>query len=335
MSGITSEAGAKVNASSGFHVHVDAWNWDTDLMLEIAKVWAKIEVPVLWYLVSPSRRGNSFCKRLDVDDLIMLAEGTLSDRYHSLNHCAFQRHKTMEFRLHNGTAEAQKAIPWVIFCLMLTSAVKQGLTSRDVEPTFNGVMDTIGMNDSATSVIRGARNYLYGRYMHWKEDAERNPSHMPQVPSMNADGFDLETELARRRRQTERRELESRRDNLRHSYSSRHTRFTTANTELPHHSVGNLAAMRPSSVIHLEDFEGGYDAGAWDVPSRSGDGRYAVTLDRETDTLVCNCRGFATHRHCWHTINVARYIAMRRQAAEIEERIREFDHEEVDSQCAG
>jgi hypothetical protein len=93
--------------------------------------------------------------------------------------------------------------------------------------------------------------------------------------------------------------------------------------------------MRPSSVIPIEELEGGYDEGAWDVPSRSGDARFPVTLERETDTLVCTCRGFRTHRHCWHTINVARYIAMRRQAVEMETRLREFEQEEVNGQCAG
>jgi RNA polymerase subunit RPABC4/transcription elongation factor Spt4 len=329
------EAGAKLNASCGFHVHVDAWNWDTNLMLELAKVWAKIEIPVLWYLVSPSRRGNSFCKPLEVDDLVMLAEGRLTDRYHSLNLCAFQRHKTVEFRLHNGTAEAQKAIPWVVFCLMLTNAVTKGLRSRDIEPTFEGVMDAIGMNDGATSVIREAKNYLYGRYTYWKEDAERNPSRTMRIESIDTDGFDLERELTRRRRQAERMELRGRRDTLRSSYYSRHTRFMTANPELPPNSVTNLASMRPSSVISIEEFEGGYDAGAWDVPSRNGDARYAVTLERESDNLVCACRGFRTHRHCWHTINVARYIAVRRQEAEMDIRLREFDQEEVNNQCAG
>ena len=205
--GAANEIGSKVNSSCGFHVHVDAWNWDTALMLEIAKVWAKIEAPVLWYFVSPSRRNNRYCKRFETENLVQLAEGALRDRYHSLNLCAFEAHKTVEFRLHNGTAEAQKAIPWIVFCLMLVHAVKKGLKSRDVEPAFDGVMDAVGMGDGATSLIREARNYLYGRYMHWKEDAERNPVHVPQAQPIDVDGFDLETELERRRRQAERRDL--------------------------------------------------------------------------------------------------------------------------------
>ena len=341
MLGAAGEIGSKVNSSCGFHVHVDAWNWDTGLMLEIAKVWAKIEAPVLWYLVSPSRRNNRYCKRLETDDLAMLAEGHLTDRYKSLNLCAFQRHKTIEFRLHNGTAEPQKAVPWIVFCLMLAHAVKKGLRSREVEPTFDGVMDAVGMDGSATSLIREARNYLYGRYMRWKEDAVRNPSHMPQVPPLDVDSFNLEAELERRRRQAETRDLAGRMESLRYSYGSRHERFTATNPELPPNSIANLAAMRPSSVIPLEEFEAGYDSGTWDAPSRNGEGRYRVTLqpgdagNPGTDCLVCACRGFRTHTHCWHTVNVARFIAMRRQAALLERRIQELADEEVDAQCAG
>ena len=339
--GASNEVGSKVNTSTGFHVHVDAWNWDQGLMLELAKIWAKIETPVLWYLVSPSRRGNRYCKRMETDSLVQVAEGALTDRYHSLNLCAFQAHKTIEFRLHNGTAEPQKAIPWIVFCLMLAHAVKKGLKSREVEPTFDGVMDAVGMDGRATSLIREARNYLYGRYMHWKEDAERNPSHMPQVAIIDVDSFNLEAELERRRRQAERRSLNDSLGNLRFSYGNRHERFTAANPQLPPNAIVNLAAMRPSSVIPAEEFDAGYDSGTWNAPSRNGDGRYRVIFDPgdagdENGSLVCECRGFHSHNHCWHTINVARYIAMRRQAEALERRIQELNEdEEVSSQCAG
>jgi hypothetical protein len=130
-------------------------------------------------------------------------------------------------------------------------------------------------------------------------------------------------------------------ESLRYSYGSRHERFTATNPELPPNSIANLAAMRPSSVIPLEEFEAGYESGAWDAPSRNGEGRYRVTLqpgdagNPGTDSLVCACRGFRTHNHCWHTINVARYVAMRRQAAELERRLQGLAEEEVSAQCAG
>lgn len=46
------EAGP-ANASCGTHVHIDAYNWDRRDMLELAKIWAKIERKVVWGLVSP------------------------------------------------------------------------------------------------------------------------------------------------------------------------------------------------------------------------------------------------------------------------------------------
>ncbi len=159
---------------------------------------------------------------------------------------------------------------------------------------------------------------------------------MPQVPPIDVDGFDLERELERRRRQTERRDLEQSRENLAYSYGNRHERFTAPNPALPPNAIANLAAMRPSSVIPLEEFDAGYDSGTWDAPSRNGEGRYRVNLDTGADSLVCACRGFRTHNHCWHTINVARYIAMRRQAVALERRIQELNEdEEVSGQCAG
>ncbi|MCL4491835.1 MAG: amidoligase family protein, partial [Nitrospirae bacterium] len=55
---IWNDLGGTVNRTCGTHVHIDAWNWDVPHMLELARIWAKIEQKVLWYLVSPSRRGN-------------------------------------------------------------------------------------------------------------------------------------------------------------------------------------------------------------------------------------------------------------------------------------
>ncbi len=116
-------------------------------------------------------------------------------------------------------------------------------------------------------------------------------------------------------------------ENLAYSYGNRHERFTTPNPGLPPNAVANLAAMRPSSVIPREEFDAGFESGTWDAPSRNGEGRYRMSLNTETDSLVCACRGFRTHNHCWHTINAARYIAMRRQAEALERRIQEINED--------
>jgi len=308
---IAKEVGCKVNRSCGTHVHIDAWNWDRELMLELVKVWAKIEIPFVWYLVSPSRRNNSYCKHIDIDFILDLIERpTSSDRYRSLNLAAFSRHKTVEFRIHNGTTSAKKIIPWIIFLLKLTDAVKRGLRHSDITDTsFNGVMDAIGMDSSATSVIRDARNYLYGRYIHWKEDAQNRIDHVPDVtpPVVDGDLFRL------RELENELRNVERVITSIGYSYGIRRHRMTERNAELPANSVQNLASMIPSSVIPAAEFEEGYETGRWSVASRSGNSQFEVVLNQENDTLTCSCRAFRREQHCWHSINVARYIAMRRQ----------------------
>ncbi|GER94841.1 hypothetical protein A45J_2607 [hot springs metagenome] len=322
---IVNDVGTRINKSCGFHVHIDAWNWDTSLMLELAKIWAKIEIPFLWYLVSPKRRNNNFCKAVDTNYLLRLAEGRYPDRYYSLNVSAFHRHRTLEFRLHNGTTDPEKILPWIIFLLKLVDSVKKGLKYSDItDSSFNGITDAIGMDDSAISVVKEARNRLYGRYMHWKEDAERNPNHIPQVQPIDPDS--IEEELQRRARQAERDSLMHRRSGLRWTYSRRTNRLATANSDLPSNSVQNLASriLTSGRVIEESRFRQ-VDETIWAVPSRSEDDReYSVALNPENDTLTCGCRGFRQHGYCYHTINLARFLTVRRQTEEIERRLAEL-----------
>ena len=208
--------------------------------------------------------------------------------------------------------------------LKLTDAVKRGLRYTDISDTsFNAVMDAIGMDASATSVIRDARNYLYGRYMHWKEDAEQNPGHVPNVtpPVIDEDFFRL------RELESEVRNIEQVITSIGYSYGIRRHRMTERNAELPVNSVQNLAFMIPSSVIPAAEFEEGYETDRWSVASRSGNSEFEVVLNREDDTLTCSCRAFRREQHCWHSINVARYIAMRRQIQEHEQRLAEVREE--------
>jgi len=322
---IADEVGCKVNRSCGTHVHIDAWNWDREIKKELLKVWAKIEVPFVWYLVSPSRRNGRYSKVVDEDYLLKVVCGQRlvhDDRYYSLNLRAFERHKTIEFRIHNGTTNSKKIIPWIIFCLKLVDAVKRGLKHTDITDTsFNAVMDAVGMDDSATSVIWDARNYLYGRYMHWKEDAEQNPHHVPDVipPVVSGNIFRL------RELENELRDIESLIYSSGIRYIQRRYRVTERNEELPANSVQNLANMIPSSVMRAENrLREGFERGVWTVPARTGNREYEVTLSREDDTLTCSCSAFRRENYCWHTINVARYIAIQRELQELERRAEEI-----------
>ena len=74
-------------------------------------------------LVAPSRLNNSYCKAVSPQRAEANAErirnGEVSDiqgdRYQSFNLQAFDRHGTLEIRLHQGTLNGTKAIAWAKF----------------------------------------------------------------------------------------------------------------------------------------------------------------------------------------------------------------------------
>lgn len=293
--------GSIVNASCGTHVHIDAWNWDERHMVELSKIWAKIEQKVIWFLVSPSRRNNRYCTRIDRNYIVGLAGNgsIILDRYSSLNLSAFHRHRTIEFRIHNSTTDTRKIIPWIIFLLKLTDAVKKGLTHRDIEPSIEGVFDALGMGNSATSVIRHARQYLINRHNYWKEDAERNPSRMPEQVEIDLEGIDEEV----------------RNISIREHYQrNRWNRISERNDSLPDNSVQNLASLRSQTYMPVEHVGNAVSGDPpWEVPARNGNRTFTVSLNQEDDTLTCICRNFRSHRRCYHTMNVARYLVAMRQ----------------------
>lgn len=234
---IWNEVGASVNISCGTHVHIDAWNWDKSHMIELSLIWAKIEQPVLWYLVSPSRRNGSYCKAVNREYIRRLATSPVSslNRYYSLNLNAFSRHKTIEFRLHNGTLHPKKIIPWIIFLLKLTDAIKRGVTHRDIGTAVEGVFETIEMIFFSTSIIREAREYLSGRYTYWLEDSKRYPNHIPNIRTVNLEGIEEEIERARE---------ESIRSNAWSRYRiNRNIPLVQGDSNLPANAVRNLALM--------------------------------------------------------------------------------------------
>lgn len=306
------EQGCSVNRSCGSHVHFDAYDWTLDDMVRLALVWAKIEVPVLWYLVSPSRRNGDFCKRVDEDYVVELTEDGPErlNRYHSLNLAAYQAHRTIEIRLHQGTTESKKIVPWAVFMAKLLNAIKNGLTHREVEPTIEGVFAAIGFgSEAAVPVIREAKAYLETRYAHWKEDARRNPSHMPHTVALSLARLEKRAvagiEAARERIERERIDREVERE-----FRQR----TGAQTAFGTMSVYALQQGRPSRRQILDSVITDINAAEWQIPSiNGGNGRFTVTrgggeLLNPADTLSCNCPRGRGGNSCAHVMNVARHL---------------------------
>jgi len=121
-------AGASVNNSCGFHVHVDARDLEGIEIINAVSRYARHE-SVIDGFMAPRRRGDrsQWChtmtpvaQRLLADGAYSTAQGLqylVSSRYFKLNVHAFVRHGTLEFRQHAGTMNINKMVNWIIFAV--------------------------------------------------------------------------------------------------------------------------------------------------------------------------------------------------------------------------
>jgi hypothetical protein len=126
-------AGAYVNSSCGFHVHIDA----EDLTFnEVFKVYDRYSCyeNVIGHCLPPNRTNNSYCASIKgnvtkcyqrnighIDTVMSTRDkkklGFAFDRYRTVNLESINKYGTIEFRHHHGTVEANAATAWVKFCL--------------------------------------------------------------------------------------------------------------------------------------------------------------------------------------------------------------------------
>lgn len=130
------EAEARVNRSTGLHVHIGVSNITDTWFVNIFKNYKMLE-SVIDTFMAPSRRrdNNTFCKSLagfNFDfgcNTIPDVQRKLSSRYFKVNPMAINRHGTIEFRQHQGTTDFEKISNWVRFCAKLVEwSAKNTLT---------------------------------------------------------------------------------------------------------------------------------------------------------------------------------------------------------------
>ena len=129
---ILSALKCKVNASTGHHLHIGFHevNADARVIRSLYNLIHRVE-PVIFSLVSASRRSNSYCRPLpDVSKLLhgcrklpcfQEALGRF-ERYQALNWTHLFNDDgapRVEFRYHQGTLDSVKALHWVRFCVQL------------------------------------------------------------------------------------------------------------------------------------------------------------------------------------------------------------------------
>ena len=113
--------GAKVNKSTGLHVHFDASKISDAHFVQIFKNYQKLE-SVIDSCMPVSRRAqnNGYCR--SIQGLNYDACTTKSDiiringtRYRKVNAESYISHNTIEFRQHSGTTDYDKITNWINF----------------------------------------------------------------------------------------------------------------------------------------------------------------------------------------------------------------------------
>ena len=118
------EKGAKVNQSTGFHVHVGCER-NPELVSKIAHLTANFEKALYASTGTKSRESGCFCRPIQSDGNMtrrfVQGERVSVQRYHSLNvtNLDFGTKPTVEFRVFAGTLNHVKAIGYIRLCLGL------------------------------------------------------------------------------------------------------------------------------------------------------------------------------------------------------------------------
>lgn len=109
--------GFDVDSSCGFHLHIGFTDLDDDAKLAVMLAYHYTQDA--WFsFVDDDRADNTFCRKFgwncsgvrSWDDIVRY---TQDNRYRWVNVCSFDKHGTIEVRLHGGTLDAQAITDWV------------------------------------------------------------------------------------------------------------------------------------------------------------------------------------------------------------------------------
>lgn len=128
------EANAQINRSCGLHVHIGAKDLSGEQYSNVFFNYAMLEIAIDKFMALSRRGDNSrWCRTLQ-DHAHDLSECTTAqdvlmtmnyNRYHKVNPVSYKRHKTIEFRQHQGTTDFKKIKHWIMFCAKLVAWSKK------------------------------------------------------------------------------------------------------------------------------------------------------------------------------------------------------------------
>lgn len=153
---------AKVNKSCGLHVHIGAAAMSDEHYCRLVRNYQRLE-SVIDTFMAPSRRGNNsrWCHTLQGIDFSacttkrQILAAMNFDRYYKVNACAYERHKTIEFRQHQGTTDFSKIEHWVRFLAELVE-----YSYKHDCPTCHTIEEIPFLNEEEKQFFISRRNAL-------------------------------------------------------------------------------------------------------------------------------------------------------------------------------
>lgn len=161
------ESGAQVNRSTGLHVHIGVANITDTHYINVFKNYQKLERIIDTFMANSRRADNSqWCHTLQGFDFshcnsILDIERLMhSNRYFKVNPMSYSRHRTIEFRQHQGTTDFEKISNWVRF----VSKLVEWSAKNTLQSEINCIDEIPFISDSEKNFYKSRAEVLRAVY---------------------------------------------------------------------------------------------------------------------------------------------------------------------------